>query len=379
MFADATEVSEKLIDDVVFKIRKKLKWNSPVVIVPYRSYGTRTNIYITGRVLENKLIKPSDDKESFFNNLSNMYKRFQSNEVPKVTLEVVYHDKTYEIITDDEGYFTFNFSPVGHPNIHTLWHPVSLRIKNSPIPWEDQEYIAEVLVPAVDAEFGVISDIDDTVIQTSATKFLAMAKTVFLNNAHSRLPFPGVSAFYNALLLGKNGKRNNPFFYVSSSPWNMYDLLKEFLDLNKIPEGPLLLRDFGLQDNKIINKGHQAHKTKEIVNILKMYPNLNFVLIGDSGQQDAYIYNDIATLYPDRILAIYIRDLGIKKSSKKINDLIAISKKENIQITLTKDAEQAAKHAAEKGLIFVQAIADIEIDKKQDEGELPGKEVDTVV
>ena len=379
MFADATEVSEKLIDDVVFKIRKKLKWNSPVVIVPYRSYGTRTNIYITGRVLENKLIKPSDDKESLFNNLSNMYKRFQSNEVPRVTLEVVYHDKTYEIITDHEGYFTFNFSPVGHPNIHTLWHPVSLKIEDSPIPWEDQEYIAEVLVPPVDAEFGVISDIDDTVIQTSATKFLAMAKTVFLNNAHSRLPFPGVSAFYNALLLGKNGKRNNPFFYVSSSPWNMYDLLKEFLDLNKIPEGPLLLRDFGLQDNKIINKGHQAHKTKEIVNILKMYPNLNFVLIGDSGQQDAYIYNDIATLYPDRILAIYIRDLGIKKSSKKINDLIAISKKENIQITLTKDAEQAAKHAAEKGLIFVEAIADIEIDKKQDEGELPGKEVDTVV
>ena len=379
MFADATEASENLIDDVVFKIRKKLKWNSPVVIIPYRSYGTRNNIYITGRVLENRLIKPSDDNESLFKNLSNMYKRFQSNEVPKVTLEVVYHDKTYEIITDDEGYFTFNFSPVGHPNIHNLWHPVSLRIKNSPIPWEDQEYIAEVLVPPVDAEFGVISDIDDTVIQTSATKFLAMAKTVFLNNAHSRLPFPGVSAFYNALLLGKNGKRNNPFFYVSSSPWNMYDLLKEFLDLNKIPEGPLLLRDFGLQDNKIINKGHQAHKTKEIVNILKMYPNLNFVLIGDSGQQEAYIYNDIATLYPDRILAIYIRDLGIKKSSKKINDLIAISKKENIQITLTKDAEQAAKHAAEKGLIFVKAIADIEIDKKQDEGELPGKEVDTVV
>jgi len=379
MFADATEASENLIDDVVFKIRKKLKWNSPVVIIPYRSYGTRNNIYITGRVLENRLIKPSDDKESLFKNLSNMYKRFQSNEVPNVTLEVIYHNKTYEIITNDEGYFTFNFSPVGYPNIHTLWHPVSLKIKDSPIPWEDQEYIAEVLVPPVDAEFGVISDIDDTVIQTSATKFLAMAKTVFLNNAHSRLPFPGVSAFYNALLLGKNGKRNNPFFYVSSSPWNMYDLLKEFLDLNKIPEGPLLLRDFGLQDNKIINKGHQAHKTKEIVNILKMYPNLNFVLIGDSGQQDAYIYNDIATLYPDRILAIYIRDLGIKKSSKKINDLIAISKKENIQITLTKDAEQAAKHAADKGLIFVEAIADIKIDKKQDEGELPGKDVDTVV
>ncbi len=110
-----------------------------------------------------------------------------------------------------------------------------------------------------------------------------------------------------------------------------------------------------------------------------MYPNLNFVLIGDSGQQDAYIYKQIATMYPDRILAIYIRDLGIKKSSKAINELIAVSIKENIEITLTKDAEQAAKHAADKGLILVEAIIDVKIDKKQDEGELPGKEEDTVV
>ncbi|TKB96039.1 App1 family protein [Pedobacter cryophilus] len=379
MFADATEASEDLIDDLVFKIKKKLKWNSPVVIMPYRTYGTRTNIYIKGRVLENKLIKPASGKESLLNNLSNMYKRFQSDEVSGVTISAVYHDKTYEIITDEEGYYSLNFSPVGQPNIHSLWHPVSLKIKDSPIPWEDQEYIAEVLVPPVDAEFGVISDIDDTVVQTSATQFLAMAKTVFLNNAHSRLPFPGVSAFYNALLLGKSGKRNNPFFYVSSSPWNMYDLLKEFLDLNKIPEGPLLLRDFGLQDNKLISSGHQAHKTKEIVNILKMYPNLNFVLIGDSGQQDAYIYKEIATLYPERILAIYIRDLGLEKTSKAINELIATSVGQNIDITLTKDAEQAAKHAAQKGLIFVEAIPEIKIDKKQDKGELPGKEENTIV
>lgn len=142
VFADATEAPESLIDDLVFKIRKKLKWNSPVVIMPYRSYGTRDNIYITGRVLENKMIKPSDDKESLLNNLSNMYKRFQSDEVPKVTLEAVYYHKTYQIITDNEGYFTLNFSPVREPNIHTLWHPVSLKIIDCPIPWEKQEFIA---------------------------------------------------------------------------------------------------------------------------------------------------------------------------------------------------------------------------------------------
>jgi hypothetical protein len=62
-----------------------------------------------------------------------------------------------------------------------------------------------------------------------------MSRNTFFHNAHSRLPFAGVSEFYKSLQLGRNGKRNNPFFYVSSSPWNLYDLLIDFLDLNDIP------------------------------------------------------------------------------------------------------------------------------------------------
>ena len=62
-----------------------------------------------------------------------------------------------------------------------------------------------------------------------------MSRTTFLNNARTRLPFAGVAEFYRSLQLGRNGKRNNPFFYVSSSPWNLYDLLKDFLDTTTDP------------------------------------------------------------------------------------------------------------------------------------------------
>lgn len=378
-FTKSTETTETFIDDFIFNIRRKLKWNSPVVIMPYRSYGTHNRMYIVGRVLENKLLKPSKDKEHLLNTLLNMYKRFQSDEVSGVTIEVSYHNKTYEVVTDKEGYFKLNFYPEEKPNIYSNWHPVNLKITDSPIPWEDEAYIAEVLVPPVDAEFGIISDIDDTIVETAATKVLKMAKTVFLNNAYSRLPFAGVSAFYNSLMLGKNGKRNNPFFYVSSSPWNMYDLLKEFMDLNKIPEGPLLLRDFGLQENKFFSSGHHGHKTKEIVNILETYPNLNFVLIGDSGQQDTYIYSDIAKKYPDRILAIYIRDLELNKTAEQIKQEIEESLLNDIEITLIKDASEAATHAAIKGLIYIEALPAIETDKKQDKGDLPGKEDNAIL
>ncbi len=375
----STEKTENFADDLIFKIRKKLKLNSPVVIMPYRSYGTRTRMYIKGRVLQNKLIKPSEEEQSLMTNLKNMYNRFQSDEVPNVKVCASYHDKDYEVVTDEEGYFTLNFFPEDKPGSYHTWHPVNLKIMDSPISWIHQDYTAEVLVPPVDAEFGVISDIDDTIVETSATKVLAMAKTVFLNNAHSRLPFAGVSAFYNSLMLGKNGKRNNPFFYVSSSPWNMYDLLKEFLDLNKIPEGPLLLRDFGLQDNKFFSSGHHGHKNKEIVNILDTFPHLKFILIGDSGQQDLFIYRDIARAYPDRILAIYIRDLNLSKTASKIQEELKNSIETDVEITLIKNAEEAAKHAATKGFIFSETLPEIKTDKKQDEGELPGKEEDTVL
>src|SRR5690606_27345865 len=143
------------------------------------------------------------------------------------------------------------------------------------------------------AEYGIISDIDDTIMRTGATSLLESGRNVLLNNAHTRIPFHGVSQFYKTLQLGRNGKRNNPFFYVSSSPWNNYDLLYHFLELNERPEGPLMNRDIGIDDSKLGHSEHMSHKYKEIENILIPYSKRNFILIGDSGQEDAAIYRDV--------------------------------------------------------------------------------------
>jgi len=95
-----------------------------------------------------------------------------------------------------------------------------------------------VLVPSGAATFGVISDLDDTVIQSRITSFLHAVRTVMLGNARTRLPFPGVSAFYQALERGGDGARTNPIFYVSSSPWNIHDIIADFMDIQRIPRGP---------------------------------------------------------------------------------------------------------------------------------------------
>lgn len=230
-----------------------------------------------------------------------------------------------------------------------------------------------MLIPPYDAEYGIISDIDDTVVYTSATNVLAMARTVFLNNAHTRLPFAGVTAFYRSLQLGRNGKRNNPFFYVSSSPWNMYDLLVDYLDLNEIPAGPLLLRDFGLQNIRLSGQDHMGHKFKEIEHILLTYPLLKFILIGDSGQDDPIIYQKVVEKFPGRILSVYIRDVQHSRKEQKALNIAEQLKDYGVEMLVIDNASEAAEHAAERGYIFPTEIPAIEADKEQDKGNLPGK------
>ncbi|HXI00163.1 MAG TPA: phosphatase domain-containing protein [Sphingobacteriaceae bacterium] len=380
LFGKYSGLVEDKFDDLAFDMRRKLKLNDPIQIVAYRSYGTTTRLYIKGRVLEDKGIAKYTEKDTILNNLVNMYKRFESDEIPFARLRVNFDGEEHIMTTDEEGYFMLNLAPKAPVKTEDLWHEINIELIEAPIPFTEGLSIeTQVLVPPADAEYGIISDIDDTIVKTSATDVLAMSRTVFLNNARTRLPFAGVSEFYKSLQLGRNGKRNNPFFYVSSSPWNMYDLLKDFLDLNKIPEGPLLLRDFGLQDNKFISSGHMGHKFKEIENILLTYPQLNFVLIGDSGQEDPKIYREVVKKYPGRILAIYIRDVQLAAREKIAIDISQELVADKVEMIIVDNTVEAAEHAAKTRLIFSEAIPEIEEDKKEDKGEKPGKEEAEVI
>lgn len=380
VFIKSAAAIENKWDELRFNFNKKLGLNDPVQIVPYRTYGTARRLYIKGRVLEDKKVASAGDKDTVLNNLLNMYKRFESDEVPQARLKVTLANEEHEVITDNEGYFVLDLNPVTPVINEQLWHPIPLQLVSAPIPFEaGLQTFAEVMIPPPDAEYGVISDIDDTIVKTTATDLLAMSRITFLNNARTRMPFAGVAEFYKALQLGRNGKRNNPFFYVSSSPWNLYDLLKDFLDLNKIPAGPLLLRDFGLEVKKREEGSHMAHKMKEIKQILEAYPHLPFVLVGDSGQEDPVIYREVAKQFPGRIMAIYIRDVQLPERKKIALDVSESLREQKVEMIVVENTVKAAEHAAQKGLIFTETIPAIEEEKKEDKGQKPGKEEPAVL
>jgi len=199
----------------------------------------------------------------------------------------------------------------------------------------------------------VISDLDDTVVRSSATNVLKMSWIVVRNNAHTRLPFEGVAAFYRALQRGANGHASNPIFYVSSSPWNIYDMLVDFLNVHGVPHGPLFLKDWSLG---VLGK-HRGYKMGVIRRLLSTYENLPFVLIGDSGEEDPEIYLQAVREHPGRIKGIYIREVTSVERDAEVRAIAQEARKSGTQMVAVADTAAAADHAASIGLIAPDAIA----------------------
>lgn len=155
---------------------------------------------------------------------------------------------------------------------------------------------------------GRISDIDDTVLETGATNFVKNWRRVLIHNAKDRIPVAGAPELY-ARIAHDHEAPVRAFFYVSSSPFNLYPLIADFMVHNHIPLGPMFLKDYGIDRTKFIKPGHGEHKAEAIETILAAYPNKTFLLVGDSGQRDIHIYQEVARRHPGRFGACIIRDV----------------------------------------------------------------------
>lgn len=316
--------------------------------MPYLGYGTRERLLVCGRVLEDEGFTPAMDADGRWRNLVRFWKRLESDEVPLARLRARFFGRESEGITDREGYFRLFIAPRGRlgPGV---WQEVELELQGE----EAVRATARVLVPSRRARFGVISDIDDTIVASHVGNKVRMILTAVLSNARTRKPFPGVAAFYRALHAGVN-----PFFYISKSPWNLYPPLLEYLEIQELPLGPLLLRDFGVRPEK-------EHKRKAIEDILATYPKLKFILIGDSGEEDPEIYSAVVHRHPDRIRAVYIRSVNRKRISQ-IEKLAQEVSKTGCQLILAPEAEPAAAHAAAEGLIQASELRAVRADSDSD-------------
>lgn len=342
---------ENRFDTLRYDLKKRLQYDQPLQVVPYNGYGNAETLHLQGRVFEDKGQIDRHNEESLWKNLTAAYQRFESDEVPGLKLNAYLHDIQASTWTDEEGYFSFTLPTPPQLSKSRLWHKISIEVPaQDGLAVPSTTVTGKVLLPAPDCDFGIISDIDDTIMVTNATSLLKMARLTFMHSPVTRLPFAGVADFYRELT--QSGPRQRPIFYVSSSPWNLYDFLQEFMALNEIPEGPLLLRDFGLNARQFLQSSHHQHKFTQITQVMTTYPGLPFILIGDSGQHDPEIYAEVVASRPQQIKAIYIRD--VSKNPLRTSAIAQLTEQVNkygIDLLLVADTAAAQAHALANGYI----------------------------
>jgi phosphatidate phosphatase APP1 len=368
--AERKRFHEQLLEgasQAFFQLRKLHSSGKQLLVVPYLGYGNAHQLRLRGRVLEDEGLNSLPHDASKWENLIGLYRRLESDQVPGARVLIRFQDIEREVVTDSGGYFSVELH-LPRPLDSAGWHTVEMALLDPPP--KDGSAVSStgsVLIPPASARFGVISDIDDTVLWTNVTNKLNMMLMLARSNAHTRKPFKGVAAFYRALHEGPSGDECNPFFYVSSSPWHLFEPLLDFLRMQEIPIGPLMLKEMGLR--KMFGPDrHHNHKLKQIEQIVRMYPQLQFILIGDSGEQDPEIYAEVVRRHPKAVRVIYIRNVNPDPSRvEAIDRLIEEVRPTGTQLIVVPDSEFAATHAAAEGLIKPVDVAAIRLDKKIDE------------
>jgi phosphatidate phosphatase APP1 len=326
----------------------------PLQIVAFRTYGTPDHLYVRGRALEDETIDLA--KKGPLQLLANSWRRFETDEIRHTPLRLHLPDgREVGLKTDSHGYYVLN---------QTLGNLAPLAGEEGWLPYEvsfdleaaahpilgDNRFPGSLLIPPSDTAYGVISDIDDTIMHTGVTSYLkwqVIANTLF-KRAERRIPLHGAAALYHKLHRGRSGAGANPVFYVSHSPWNLYRYLEYFLQMNGFPRGPILLRSMATLLGRIV-EGHIPHKEHEILNILNTYPDTPFILIGDSGERDADIYLEVARRHPGRILAIYLRSVRHGRKMRRVQKLIALEAE--VPVLLVDHSDEVLEHARGLGLV----------------------------
>ena len=286
--------TETLLD----ALRGERLHSGPVHVEAYLGYSTPDALVARGRVLSRPAHRA--DAETPVEGLAESFRRFLTDEIAGVRVEA--HGAS--AVTDEEGHFELRLprgACGGGDGPEEGWCSVPVVL-----PDHQTRTALPVRVPGERAEFGIISDIDDTLIETGAWSLLRNLRTSLTGTVASRV----VHADAVRLLARLTEEGRNPVFYVSSSPWNLHPFLEAVFERGGLPMGPKFLRDFGLDESRLVTGTHTDHKGASLDTVLAANPDLAFALVGDTGQHDADVYFHAIERHPGRIRSVHLRHAG---------------------------------------------------------------------
>jgi phosphatidate phosphatase APP1 len=338
------------------KVKKKLfhwfRLSNEKMIKVYHGYGNDKHLMIMGHVFSVSPMPRKKYKRNVWTNSLALIRYFMVRSVPNVKVHTTWEGKKWEVQAATDGFFRFEISldkPL-QPGLHTITIMLAGSQLKSRYKWIAKSK-GTFIIPNPN-QYGFISDIDDTFLISHSSSFFKKLYVLFTKNAHSRKPFAGVVRHYN-LLARSNAQTDkpNPFFYVSSSEWNLYNFINDFISKNGLPPGVLLLSQVKkLHELFKTGSGKHAAKFMRIARILESFPNQQFVLFGDDSQQDPSIYASIVEHFPHRITCVYLRHV-YKKNLVNVEALIKSIVAKGVPCCHFESSKEAIAHSISIGLI----------------------------
>lgn len=296
----AAALFEDALNGQVERVLRGRGWSNRVI--SHIGYGSTTFVRVLARVV---LTRRQDDESSDPEDATAAlgpapdergWRAFVTAPAAGVSVSVAIGDRVVYGRTDRGGHVDF----VAHDHgLEPGWQQVVIRAAGTdPVP-------ADVFIVADDVEFGIVSDIDDTVITTMLPRPMLAAWNTFVRRGRSRRAVPGMAPLFRSLLAANPGA---PIVYVSTGAWNAAPTLTRFLVEAGYPVGPLLLTDWGPTNTGWFRSGQQ-HKRESLGRLARDFPKISWLLFGDDGQHDPELYADFARMHPDKVEAVCIREL----------------------------------------------------------------------
>jgi phosphatidate phosphatase APP1 len=293
------------LSDAINTARLKVarRWKFQPKTIAYQGYGSTEWVRVLGRVvLASKPVPGSRADHAARNGTENVrgWRAFTSVPIPRSDVEIEIGGTVTKVQADRGGLVDIDI-PV---SLSPGWHTAILRSEGTD-PVE-----ASIFVIAPDTKFGIVSDIDDTVMVTALPRpFLALWNT-FVLSERARMATPGMAVLLDRLTVEHP---DAPVIYLSTGPWNAAPTLARFLTRNMYPAGPLLLTDWGLTQDRWFRSG-QEHKRRNLERLAAEFPHMRWLLIGDNGQHDEQIYSQFTQHNADKVAAIAIRQLSVSEA-----------------------------------------------------------------
>ncbi len=318
----------------------------PVRVHAFSGFGSGNCASVGGRVLVQAQPRPAPSSGSWWAVARANLLPFMSVEVPHALVRVTLGDQHLDVRADADGYVQALVQGVQLPPGR---HAATL----TPLEPGGSPAHTRVHVPHPAADVAIVSDVDDTIVDSGIAHGLAATlRTTLLREQSTRVPLTGAPQLYRALARGGPGGVERPFLYLSTSPWNLASFLEGFLTRHGFPAGPLVLTDWGPGADGLLRVRTRTHKLSALRRLAEALPDVRFVLIGDSGQEDPAIYAEFSREHPGRVAGIYIRRAGAGLVAERRDEQAArVLADAEVPHVLADDTAAMLLHAQQNGLL----------------------------